>query len=259
MTSVVMPGTTWPRLVRAVCLIGLSALALGDPALAAPKPELDPFEVHPDSIRGRVDRMALMPVNQIGATWVPQPDTVLAPMFRSRLEAGGHGIVPADSVLACWRAAAAVAGGIFDRRTGRPDSARVRVAVAAFMAALRDTFGVNTVWRYGLTNVSAEWDGSKAKWDGQTQVVGSPGLISTLLSGGQKGKIGALSLYVVASDTDVRALYRNRAGLASLSLMVKDRWVDVPQETIVADTSITRPAVDRVVAPWLGRISRKMN
>ncbi|MGH3743175.1 MAG: hypothetical protein ACRDT1_17845, partial [Micromonosporaceae bacterium] len=247
---------TWPRSTAGQLLfLAVWALVGGLPAEAARPVDPDPFLVAPESIRGRFHRLALLPVNVIGSTWVPTTDTIFVAGLRSRLEARGHAVILPETVLASWRDAVTAAGGIFNRRSGRPDSARVRVAVESFTTRLRDSLGVDGLLRYGIWNVEAEWNHGEAVWDGVEQDTDSPGLLSTLMRGNQRGKIPALSLQVEFADLAGRTLYVRRAGLATLNTMVKGRWVGVSEAVILGDTLVKRRAMDRAVGPWLERMS----
>ena len=127
---------------------------------------------------------------------VADEDTRFAERIRERLTTAGFSVVPAETVLAGWQASVASVGGIFDRRSGRRDTLRCRMADERMSEWLRDSLGCGLWLRYELVEVLAEYDHGETRWDGVSAQVGAPGLLPTLIQGFSEGKVPALSIEV---------------------------------------------------------------
>jgi len=240
-----------------LAMVAVACLATVAPgAWAGRKPDPAPFQVDADSLSKRYRRMAVSCVNTIGGLHVVVPDdstTRFASGLATKLAGAGWSIVPADSVLSLWHGVALQEGGIFDPRTGRRDSTRVRRVTARTSQTLRDSLQADLWLHYGLVVVSADYDDGMAEWDGVKCNVGAQGFIATLLTGFQSGTIPALSLEVEIHDLDGRLLYARRGGLVSVNHMIKDRWVPVPTDTL-RSSAVREPALTRALTPWLDRV-----
>ena len=238
-------------------LVGLVLALVLSPSLAAAekRKEPDPFRVHPDSLTRRHVRVALAHVVSIGSLRYPAPDmnTRFEQRIGERLAAAGFVPVPSDTVLAGWKASAAAVGGIFDRRSGRPDTARVRMAEEGLLGWLRDSLGCDLRLRYEVVEALADYNAGNARWDGYETDVGATGVLLTLIGGTQSGKVPALSIEVLIDDVEGTPLYTRRAGLQSRNHMVKNHWIPVPLENL-KDEALTRRALDRALGPWIDRV-----
>jgi hypothetical protein len=242
-----------------VVLLALILAASSSPGVgwAAKPKDPDPFQVHPDSLKGRHGRIAVAHVVSIGISRIPVPDpnTLFEKRIGDRLAAAGFTPIPFDTVLAGWKTSAAAVGGVFDTRSGRPDTARVRAAEARLLGWLRDSLGCDLRLRYEVVEVMADYDAGHTRWDGYETDAGATGALLTLLgAGGQEGKIPALSLDVLIDDLRATPLYARRAGLQTRNRMVKNHWIPVPIENL-RDETLTKRALDRALGPWVDRVT----
>ena len=234
----------------------LSSVVVCGLAGAARPQDPDPFRSPPDSLTGRHARIAVTQIITIGSSRIPAPDasTDFARRICDRLKTAGFSAIAPESVLAGWKSSVTAGGGLFDPRSGRPDSARFQKAESRMHEWLRDSTACDLWLRYRVLEVSADYDGRKARWDGYETDAGALSLLPNLLLGSMEGKVGALSLEITISDLGGASLYARRAGLQLRARRVKGHWIPVPLEGL-EDEALTRRALDRSLGPWLDRVA----
>jgi hypothetical protein len=190
----------------------LVALMVVGCATAPPPP--DPYRVPREEVRGKVKKVALVPVHF--SRDVNDPDALkgrIEALVAAKLNRGGIDVIPSSVYEGLWRPMVVDMGGIFDRMTGKLDAAKAKIVREHTLRELRSRHGADGVLYLSVAEGSATIASGRATWDGVTEAYETHGF---------RGKIRALSLAVTLADTNGVTLYSRRGGLQTVERL--DHW-----------------------------------
>ena len=166
-----------------------------------------------------------------------QARTLIDSLIRVQLAVAGVAVLPAEETRKVEREVSDSLGGIYDRITGRLDSARNAAWVATTPRLLRERHGAVLWLSPYVLEVTAPFDKDKASWHGQTENSGGQGALSKVLFVSYYGQLPALSLYLLGVNSSGKVVYA-RAGGIQLQRHLTSPAFDAPRYALVPRDSL---------------------
>ncbi len=142
-------------------------------------------------------------------------------------------------------------GGVFDPKTGEPDSVKVRMVYQQALGEIRDEIDPDVVIIPTIEVVAVRVDNTaKAEWLGASECIDPP-LVQIFGSCGTtkySGTLPALSFFVTVFDMDAVVLFRNGGGLQIL----ERPGGRIPRDELFDDKDRNTDAVGIAVDPLVG-------
>ncbi len=210
-----------------------------------------PFQIPADSLTAMVHTIALRPTR----AYVDLSDSALGraalldSILGQVLRAAQFNLAEVSVVDSIWRATRDSTGGLYDPNSGQLDTAKAHAADETFRRTLGDSLKVDAVLYPGLYTVGAKFDNGTAQWDGAKQGFANFGkrFLEALGGGPYSGQTSALSLRTFMVAIDGRPLYDNRGGIQVLAVPKNGKFVTVPEESVLSDSTRLARAVSIAV------------
>ncbi len=175
-------------------------------------------------------------------------------------EAASIEITPSTEVRALLEAVDRRSGAIFDPATGRVDPALDEIYREDIERSVREAFGCAGFVELRLASVRAFYDGTSARWDGQSARINSGARIATRVFASvllgtyitEQGWVPALSLWIRVIDLRSRDVAFRSAGIEPLMDFSYSRDEDLlPEDRWLRDDAKIQEAVDSALGPDL--------
>lgn len=240
---------------RSPLVAGLVLALLGAGCATTP---YNPFKVGRNEILSRVKTVAVAGVSLPDE--LPQPDQLRSEfetMIVNELKAAGFQVVPAAEFDQIFKRMRDEMGGFFDPNTGKGDEEKVKKVQDLCRRELATKFHADAVLYPAVSVVSAGFRLDQASWDGVTEDTLTGSFLQRLFSGGYKGQIPALSLWVALKDINGDSLYVNGGGLQLISKICRGQFVEVPVTDLLVDAKVKSRSVQIAFAPLRNEDSNK--
>lgn len=199
------------------------------PALTASAPAQQPkVALHPMLLPG-----PLQTVTSVSAMF----DSIVT----AELWEHGYGVVPSAESGKIWKELVDSVQGFYDPITGDTVRAEFEAVRNGTLLHLASAFDATVLLRSSIEVIAVDWDRGKAKWDGVSEGVSPTG-------GG--GRVGALSLVIVAEDSAGKVIATGRGGIQVISKFRGHRFEAVPLDELFADDDRNLKAVQLALRPF---------
>lgn len=232
-----------------------TAIALSATSPAAIAEQYDPYKVPKEVIAGRVDAIALWPVQVRFDGEVPDNlQTRVEEMVTAALVAKGYRVVPSEEYLAAWIEVAEKVGAVFDPVTGKPDEDK--------LATVRDFAGREMVARHGVDAVLfvqitpdsvRPWVQPRFMHPGEFHAIDQElvwqGRPLQAHPDNQPQSVSGTYLGVILEDLKGAQLYNIRAPIEYTRIYLLGSYEDVPRASLFRDQGRLQTALDKTLGP----------
>ena len=221
----------------------------------------NPFKIPKDEIYGKVQRIALVPVEVPEDLETPYPVNVkFESLIETTLREAGFEVIRSEAYSKTWKQTSKRLGGLFDPSTGKADKAKFKTAREQCRQEMREKFNANALLYPHIVTVKASFSYggflpqyTKADWDGVSQKIGHSNV---------HGTVAALSLLVAIEDAHGASMYVNKGGIQALSTISEKflrgaKFVPVPREELFANEERNKMAVDIALGPLVAKSAKK--
>jgi hypothetical protein len=214
-------------------LIMIAVAALFATAVEAKK-KYEPFKVPRDQIVGQVKTVALRHLLGMPEDYARSDSTkaVFDSLLTAELQQAGFKVLPSSIFDQVRQESLDSLGGIFDPKTGAEDTAKARQVHLRSLEQLKARYQADALLNPRLLAVTASFASGSAHWDGASQKLwkGTQGVFGILDN--RTGKVSALSLLVVITDTNGDPLYVDAGGLSLASRIDGSHFKDLPEDSL---------------------------
>jgi hypothetical protein len=229
-------------------IVGLIALTLSLTGCATTP--YNPFKVSREEILTRYKVVAVAPCNiPDDLSNVEQLRSQFNGLVEEQVKACGFQVVPAAEYDKIYTRLRAEAGALYDPQTGKADEEKFKQVADLCRRELVSKFHADAVLYSSVIMVKASYYEHSAKWDGVNESITTGSFLEKFFSGGTYGTVGALSLWLWLKDPNGEKLYSDGGGLQLLSKIKGGKFVPVPLQDLLADTSINSRAVGLAFKP----------